>query len=210
MSRQRKVVDDGLHCVYETSIVPGDDPVSAAAALAEILPGGNLGPFEFTVGGAEAYWRGIPISSNAKPLSKAWYARRILREISWLRRAVATPEGTTIDPKKIENLVVAALGLGALIEEAVWRFGFGDAARTGRKLVAARPKGGRTRGEQMTKAAARSDSVVAKYYRRWQMSDELQDDFRSAATYIHHKVPSLNRRTIERSLQRIQRSKSRQ
>ena len=43
---------------------------------------------------------------------------------------------------------------------------------------------GRKRGEDIARDATQHDPVIKKHYRRWNMGDELQDEYRSAATYI--------------------------
>lgn len=71
-------------------------------------------------------------------------------------------------------------------------------------------KGGRVRAAEISREAAKQDSQIKKHLRRWEMSDELQDEYRSAATYIHNKEPRHDLRTIQRALKRIRSADSRQ
>lgn len=77
------------------------------------------------------------------------------------------------------------------------------------KTTARTTKGGRKRGTQIAKRAATNDPAVKKHLGRWQISEELQDEYRSAASYVQEKT-GLPRRTVERSMKRIQAAKSRQ
>ena len=64
-------------------------------------------------------------------------------------------------------------------------------------------RGGLVRGAQIAKQAAQDDAPIAKYLRRWQQSDELQNEWRSPATYIQNQLPNLDRRKIERRTQTL-------
>ena len=71
-------------------------------------------------------------------------------------------------------------------------------------------KGGHARGKQIAQRATAHDATIKKYLRRWEASDEeLQDLYRSVATYIQTET-GLPRRTIERRLKVIRERKSRQ
>jgi hypothetical protein len=84
--------------------------------------------FEGAIGEAEAYWRGVTADPTAKPLSKAWYRARIIRDVEWLRKVLVSPEIGKLHPN-LESWIVSAIDLGARVEEAETRFGYGGLAR---------------------------------------------------------------------------------
>lgn len=69
--------------------------------------------------------------------------------------------------------------------------------------------GGAARGAQIAQEARRNDATIARYYRRWQQSDELQDQFRSGAAYVKAQT-GLPLRTIQRRIERMRSHKPRQ
>ena len=64
-------------------------------------------------------------------------------------------------------------------------------------------KGGRQTGQKIALAASKADQELDRLHRQWINSDELQDVYRSSAAYIKTKKPRLQRRTIERRLQKL-------
>jgi hypothetical protein len=115
--------------------------------------------------------------------SQGWYARAILHGIAETRQALARQDG--------ETAAGMALHVGELLTRAL-RQQDRDRARTG----------GLLRGEQIAKAASGRDMEISDLARRWAVSDELQDKYRSPTAYIHHKT-RLSDKTINRRLQAI-------
>jgi hypothetical protein len=133
------VADDGLHRVerisvsdaaYKASHPQGkrDDSAEQERMMDWLDTAAHAATFEGAIGEAEAYWRGVTADPTAKPLSKAWYRARIIREVEWLRKVLASPETGKLHPN-LESWIVSAIDLGARVEEAEWRFGHGGLAR---------------------------------------------------------------------------------
>jgi len=119
--------------------------------------------YEGAIGGAEKHWRSQPEPvAEPDPLTKGWYRNRILREIEWVRRIVALRAGA--EPLNMDNLeswIVDALNLGALVEEAKWRFEAGDTIRLGAKVRSGGKKGGKTTGKARSEKAASLNIRIA-------------------------------------------------
>ena len=69
--------------------------------------------------------------------------------------------------------------------------------------VKGRMKAGDKTGQQTAATAARNDSEIAKYRRQWELSPQLQLQFRSAAAYVTSKT-KIKLHTVQRRLVRIQ------
>jgi hypothetical protein len=141
--------------------------------------------FEPMVSGAEAYWRAQPDDGDRTPLSRGWYRSRILSEIAWVRKIVRGG----IRPDRLEEAIVSAMRLGETITEAQWRFGFGKAIKTGKKVRASTKASAQKRGVRVREQARDLKAEVKT----------LADDFRRA----HPHTPTIQMaRAIHRKLQR--------
>ena len=122
--------------------------------------------YEFAIEGAERYWRAQPsVEGTPEPLTRAWYREKILHEIDWVRKIVAlrdTPEN--LNKVNLESWMLSAMNLGALLEDAVWRFGQGDHIRLGHRIRvknrASGLKGVDVRRENSAQSDRRLDAAV--------------------------------------------------
>jgi hypothetical protein len=174
MAITRTVYTDRLSDVVVTTVTPRPTRRGRAVtteerdAIVAMLSGGPW-TFERMIGGAEAYWRRVQTVPDPAPLTKPWYARRILAKIRRVRRIIALVSAT-LDARNLEQWILEAIELGGEIAEAQWRFGLGDAARFGAKRLAqnraAVPKGVRARQTLAEERARRIAAAVADYRRR--------------------------------------------
>ena len=191
MPIQKEIVaDDGLHRAVRTTVSlrrPGRASKAEQNAIrALITESGRRATFEGAIGAAEKFWKGVSTDPHAKPLSKSWYATKILPEIDRLRRVVALPETEKLTPS-LEFQIVSAVNLGSTIEEARWRFGIGDAARLGvrtrRKNRENARKGVRLRADTKRRDDQRLIAAVRAYrethpsHSRRTMAKNLLPDF---------------------------------
>lgn len=157
--RTTVIDDDGLHKAIQTTVKLGKrgratkaDQAAIERLLTDACEGAT---FEGAIRDADRFWRGVTADPKAKRLSKAWYAAEIRRQIRWVRKIVALQAASHLDPKRLEEWVVSGMRLGALLNEAEWRFGLvANAARYGVKQHAsarvASPLGVATRAELAT------------------------------------------------------------
>ena len=75
-----------------------------------------------------------------------------------------------------------------------------EIAELGARTQQDRARGGKARGAQISQAATAHDQDIRRHYKKWEASEYLQDDYRSAITYIKAKIPGLTRKKIERRL----------
>lgn len=193
MAARRILADDGI-----TQIVAIDVLALTPEEQAALLPQG-CGGFFWMVAALEKQWLQYAPAAGAEPepLSRGWYAKQILSSVARLRAIVA--QGTTSNP---EAWIILALRLGRLSEEAKWRFNLGGDIREGKKSHTRRRKAGQTTGPKTTAKAARNDVEIRKLARRWNSSDELQDQYPSASAYIRTKM-KLPHHTIRRRIKAI-------
>jgi hypothetical protein len=142
--------------------------------------------YEAMVSGAEAYWRAQPDDGDLTPLSRGWYRDHILQRIAWVRKIVQRG----IPPARIEEAIVYALDLGAMITAAEWRFGFNKAINTGRKV------------RVNAKAAAQRQGVRVRTQAR-----QLEAEIKARADAYKRKHPGASERQIARDLARETRKK---
>jgi hypothetical protein len=153
--KSRVVADDGLTVVEQ---IDQDTDFSGATPeeRARWLPPG----FERMVQDAEQYWRAHdpPDVATSTPLTRPWYAERILPAIDRLRAAIARDAS-------LERIVLDALRVGQLTEAAVWRFNHGKSARVGIKRRQRKRVAGLRSGETRRARNRPNIEVLAKKIR---------------------------------------------
>ena len=132
---------------------------------------------------------------------RAKVAMFVLRFVDRARRALDELDDANAYRAVFWAIQAAAYG-GDVVRVAV------DAvdALKGRQYLATQAKraqkGGATRGRQLAEDARKRDAVIRKFARKWRNSDDLQEQFRSAASYVVKKT-GLKRRTVERRLEKL-------
>jgi hypothetical protein len=126
----------------------------------------------------------------ARDRDRAKQAMNALKQIYEVRHHLQPPNE---NPRLAAH---AALLAGLWANDAAARAALVDQAR------AARQKGGRVRGAQLTDDASKHDATIRKYARQWRDSDELQEQYRTAASFISHKT-GRSVRTSQRAIKRL-------
>jgi hypothetical protein len=133
-----------------------------------------------------------PKRTSARDRRRARYAMFALAFVQQTRSHIGLTDGNP------QRAAYAALMAGAFAGDIV-------AHAEGIALSQSRHRGGHTTGEKIAAKATKHDALIAKLYRRWAMSDELQDKYRSPVTYIA-KESGLHVRTIQRALKRLKKA----
>ena len=143
MSVVRKKFDDGISTGESLEVViTGGRTLSAEeqAATRELFHPPTTDEFEFVVRKAEEYWTAQKeATGRPEPLSVPWYRKKILREISAVRKIVALktlPNSEPLTKADLEHSIVRAIELGILLTEADWRFTHGENIRARRTALA--------------------------------------------------------------------------
>lgn len=184
----RVVADDGLSIVKEIDLfeVPEEE-------LPRLFPQG-IGGFEWQVAQIEPFWRAhAPKDAELpEPLSLAWYAREILGLIERLRSILAPPrkwwrphvetmpDGSQRREEEVlpnlEPVVLLAIRLGQLSEEAHWRFNRRTQILLGAGAHRTLKRAARNRGADIHEAAKKSDPQIRA----------LAREFREQHPYSRH------------------------
>jgi hypothetical protein len=169
VTRRRIEAPDGIGHYDEVTITDLDstplDKVQVDALTGTLDKLFGAWGYEAMVSGAEAYWRAQPDDGDLTPLSRGWYRDHILQRIAWVRKIVQRG----IPPARIEEAIVYALDLGAMITAAEWRFGFNKAINTGRKVRVNAKAAAQRRGVRVREQAQQLDAKIrrlASVYRR--------------------------------------------
>jgi hypothetical protein len=114
-------------------------------------------------------------------------------------RNVATMRGSL---GKMSNEAVAvaalALSLGLLSRDYLWKTHLSE--RSHRRAR----RGGSVRGQKIAMKATGIDAAIRQSFNRWNLSDNLREQYRSAAMYHKKRTKTrLSLKTIRRHLQRL-------
>jgi hypothetical protein len=201
--RRRIKAPDGIGHYEEFKITDlgskGSDKTHVDA-LVKFLTERSAWGFEAMVSGAEAYWRAQPDDADQTPLSRGWYRDKILQRIAWVRKIVQLG----IRPEGIEEAIVCALDLGAMMTAAEWRFGFGKQIQTGRKVRANTKAAAQRRGVRVREQAQDLKATVktlADNFRRTHPHTPTIQMARAIHRELHRPLP-----TIRRLLQELKKS----
>jgi hypothetical protein len=168
--------------MIDTSAPPAPMSADELAQLVESLL--TFGSFDHTMAslGLEELATRCAVSGPASPTinTAAWHAQQVIDGAPIVRDLIA--EGNA------EHAAGFALRVG-------WHFAqlVANVAREPHR------RGGLARARQQLKAATQRDAEIVRLARRWQASEELQDQFRSSAAYIA-SILKLSDRSIRRRL----------
>ncbi len=121
---------DGIDAVRRSSfpMQPTDAEREAIRAIIASWPREWTSTLDGAMKEIEDRWQAEPQTHNPAPMSKAAYRSDILGRIKFLRRFVQKNAADNL-----ESIIVLAIELGRLIEDARWRFSRGDDVRKGQR-----------------------------------------------------------------------------
>jgi hypothetical protein len=198
MSLKRESFTDGLSTIERITLLTRRMSAAEQRESQAVMTAlwGKWG-FEHSIGACEHYWQNVPADPDAKPLSLAWYREKILRDISYVRRIVALRESPApLQHQHLEAWILAAMQLGRLTEEAVWKLRLGDDARLGLKIRAKNTAAAKRRGADLHADAAPERAKILdaiRRYRRLQPDDSAREVARSLAKRLARSESTIRR-----------------
>jgi hypothetical protein len=168
------VATDGFHKVIRRRVTRSPDGSWAPGSGEQIAGLLRDAARSSTIAGAldhvEQYWRTVPTEAQPKPLSKGWYAKEILRRVDWVRGAATDPSGVLRDDTPpLEFWLVVALNLGALVEEANWKFHLGEVAKVGVRARRQRQEASQSAVRERKAAATRTNETLRSLVTRYRL-----------------------------------------
>jgi hypothetical protein len=148
-------------------------------------PTDAVGIYRILNGETPAPW---PKRTAARDRQRARFAMHALLQIAKTRQHLAIGQE---NPRLAAHAALLA-GLHANAAMAV----------LAEPTVKGRKRAGDKTGQLTAAAAARNDSQIARYRRQWELSEHLQDEFRSAAAYVADKT-GIDKPTIYRRFRKL-------